>query len=89
MYIFCTICQDLLTFERGPAVALNCGHSYHNVCIQNWMKLNRSCPICKAIVNRKKLQRLYFSYRQTDNDQGTGEIRDKMRELNNDIEQNM
>jgi hypothetical protein len=44
----CSICQ-----EHGEQVAwriLNCGHSYHQQCIDMWFASHTQCPICRADV---------------------------------------
>ncbi|KAJ7966049.1 E3 ubiquitin-protein ligase arkadia [Quillaja saponaria] len=45
--IKCSICQEeyLVGDEMG---SLQCDHSYHHVCIRQWLQLKNWCPICKA-----------------------------------------
>lgn len=41
----CAVCLQ----ERGEDVArqLPCGHTFHDLCLRNWLKLKATCPICK------------------------------------------
>ena len=42
----CTICME--DFAAGDALrCLPCLHSYHLACIDRWLKLSQTCPVCK------------------------------------------
>lgn len=43
----CSICQEdyAIGDEMGK---LKCEHRYHDVCIQQWLRMKNWCPICKA-----------------------------------------
>ena len=42
----CVICLE--DFKNGDkATVLPCIHLFHSTCIQNWLKTNNCCPICK------------------------------------------
>ncbi|XP_078356317.1 E3 ubiquitin-protein ligase RNF126-like [Oculina patagonica] len=46
----CAVCQDKLTL--GEEVRqLPCRHLFHFDCIQPWLKLHDSCPICRVSLN--------------------------------------
>ncbi|KQJ99294.1 E3 ubiquitin ligase BIG BROTHER-related isoform X2 [Brachypodium distachyon] len=46
----CVICR--VEFEEGESlVALPCKHSYHSECINQWLQLNKVCPMCSAEVS--------------------------------------
>lgn len=46
---FCSIC--LGPFEDGERVrTLFCLHQFHQPCVDNWLRQNASCPICKASI---------------------------------------
>ena len=50
----CVIC--LSDFEIGEKVsALPCCHSFHTKCLDDWIKRNPKCPVCKFEVTRKFL----------------------------------
>lgn len=41
----CQICRD--KFEVGDVMrTLPCIHSYHKECVDRWLRINRSCPVC-------------------------------------------
>ncbi|CAM6049225.1 unnamed protein product [Sphagnum compactum] len=43
----CSICQE--EYEDGDKLGkIECGHSYHALCIQQWLVQKNQCPICKA-----------------------------------------
>lgn len=43
----CHICLDKV-HVNDRIVTLKCGHSYHQQCIHTWLKLKRTCPICRC-----------------------------------------
>ncbi|XVF04596.1 hypothetical protein REPUB_Repub05bG0097900 [Reevesia pubescens] len=46
----CVICH--VDYEDGDSLtALSCKHSYHPECINNWLKINKVCPICSDEVS--------------------------------------
>ncbi|CAG7877027.1 unnamed protein product [Brassica rapa] len=46
----CVICR--LDYEDDDdLILLPCKHSYHSECINNWLKINKSCPVCSAEVS--------------------------------------
>jgi len=48
---FGTCCICLEDFKRGESVKhLSCPHHFHGDCIDKWLKLVASCPICKEEV---------------------------------------
>eukprot|EP00455_Lapot_gusevi_P049686 TRINITY_DN708_c0_g2_i1.p1 TRINITY_DN708_c0_g2~~TRINITY_DN708_c0_g2_i1.p1 ORF type:complete len:398 (+),score=44.49 TRINITY_DN708_c0_g2_i1:99-1292(+) len=43
----CVICMN--DFENGDELrTLHCFHSFHVDCIDNWLKQNAKCPVCRA-----------------------------------------
>uniref|UniRef100_A0A0D9XAJ5 RING-type domain-containing protein n=1 Tax=Leersia perrieri TaxID=77586 RepID=A0A0D9XAJ5_9ORYZ len=49
----CVICR--VEFEEGESlVALPCKHSYHSDCINQWLQLNKVCPMCSAEVSTSR-----------------------------------
>ncbi|XP_075500945.1 E3 ubiquitin ligase BIG BROTHER-related-like isoform X2 [Primulina tabacum] len=45
----CVICR--LDYEDGETLTvLSCKHSYHTECINNWLKINKVCPVCSTEV---------------------------------------
>ncbi|XP_047972896.1 E3 ubiquitin ligase BIG BROTHER-related-like [Salvia hispanica] len=46
----CVICR--LDYEDGDALtALSCKHLYHPECINNWLQINKVCPVCSTEVS--------------------------------------
>lgn len=46
----CVICR--LDYEDGDSLTLlSCKHSYHPDCINNWLKINKVCPVCSTEVS--------------------------------------
>ncbi|KAJ3191401.1 hypothetical protein HK101_007813 [Irineochytrium annulatum] len=48
----CPICQEDFTEEGDGEVAvkLTCAHYFHPTCIENWLKVNGTCPVCRKEV---------------------------------------
>ena len=46
--VLCTICQNAC--EPGSVIQTlrQCRHRYHPVCIQRWLVLHNSCPVCRT-----------------------------------------
>ncbi|XWV26120.1 RING finger domain protein [Tupanvirus soda lake] len=45
----CIICQDdYQNYEN--IIILSCQHHYHKKCGSDWLKINKTCPICRAPV---------------------------------------
>mmetsp|Transcript_28733 Transcript_28733/g.82543 ORF Transcript_28733/g.82543 Transcript_28733/m.82543 type:complete len:297 (-) Transcript_28733:204-1094(-) len=45
----CVVCQQ--AFQAGETLRLlPCGHEYHCTCVDQWLRINRSCPVCKRDV---------------------------------------
>ena len=49
----CSVCIDNFdTTEKDVVKLKNCNHIFHKECIDKWIKINRTCPICrKDVVN--------------------------------------
>ncbi|XP_027935852.1 E3 ubiquitin ligase BIG BROTHER-related-like [Vigna unguiculata] len=46
----CVICR--VDFEDGDSLThLSCKHLYHPECINNWLKINKVCPVCSTEVS--------------------------------------
>ncbi|RUS81577.1 hypothetical protein EGW08_010651 [Elysia chlorotica] len=45
----CTICHDSTEPGSGQEVrVLDCGHRFHEECIQSWLRVNQTCPNCRS-----------------------------------------
>ncbi|KAI9020889.1 hypothetical protein CLU79DRAFT_754249, partial [Phycomyces nitens] len=50
----CAVC--LAEYEPNDLICkLWCGHHFHKDCVQQWLKLNRKCPMCKQDFQGKNL----------------------------------
>lgn len=47
----CSICYN---DEKENEVILQCGHSFCEECIKSWEKINKTCPLCRKDIKRKK-----------------------------------
>ncbi|RDX79773.1 E3 ubiquitin ligase BIG BROTHER-related, partial [Mucuna pruriens] len=46
----CVICR--MDYEDGESLTvLSCKHLYHPECINNWLKINKVCPVCSTEVS--------------------------------------
>lgn len=39
----CSICLDVI----DNSFKSNCGHYFHKYCIDKWLNINNTCPICR------------------------------------------
>ncbi|KAI9355965.1 hypothetical protein DFJ73DRAFT_249534 [Zopfochytrium polystomum] len=48
----CAVCQDEFSNEGDGeiAVRLECSHHFHPTCIESWLKVNGTCPVCRKRV---------------------------------------
>ncbi|GER29195.1 RING/U-box superfamily protein [Striga asiatica] len=50
---FCVICQT--EYEPGEKIGtVECGHEYHKDCINKWLLIKNTCPICKSTALGRK-----------------------------------
>lgn len=63
----CVICFDDLKveiLEKGKAadgvVLPLCGHVFHYVCVETWLKSKNKCPFCRADVRGNLLKMIHF-----------------------------
>ncbi|KAI1075210.1 SNF2 family N-terminal domain-containing protein [Whalleya microplaca] len=77
----CTICQNDFTL----GVLTECGHQFCKDCLMSWMKINRTCPVCKnflspAMIHNVALKKHQLKLRQEPSHPGS-EILTKSRKL--------
>ncbi|TNV86497.1 hypothetical protein FGO68_gene16304 [Halteria grandinella] len=46
----CPICQENFTLQNRIKVLSECGHEYHDACINKWLEEEKVCPVCKKNV---------------------------------------
>ena len=60
MLLNCSVCLgDINLFDREVSI-LNCGHFFHDNCLNDWLKQQMNCPECRAIVTRGEFARNIF-----------------------------
>lgn len=47
----CTICIGSMKNDIKKTVKLKCDHTFHKRCVEPWLYLNNTCPICRQIIN--------------------------------------
>lgn len=50
----CTICMSDYTKGEQFKLLRGCGHEFHATCLDEWLKVEKTCPICKAQVGPQK-----------------------------------
>jgi hypothetical protein len=50
--LMCTICHDDYT-KHTQTLILECGHIFHIKCIDNWVIVKQSCPLCQRVIINK------------------------------------
>ena len=50
---WCTVCHENIT-ENADVRVLGCKHSYHMDCIDEWCKINASCPVCRGRIGEEE-----------------------------------
>ncbi|GBN16245.1 hypothetical protein AVEN_90967-1 [Araneus ventricosus] len=58
----CPICLGA-AIRTGYVKHLQCSHEFHQSCVDKWVHNNKSCPLCRAPV-RKKRPRKFQRYRR-------------------------
>jgi len=54
----CSICLVTLNnYDDEPTRLRNCGHSYHRLCVEGWIKKNALCPDCRKPTNVTDIQK--------------------------------
>ncbi|KAK9935678.1 hypothetical protein M0R45_022767 [Rubus argutus] len=48
----CAICMEDFVEGESCRVLPTCDHTFHLICIDSWLKLHPSCPICRNCVCR-------------------------------------
>ncbi|KAK7072443.1 hypothetical protein SK128_027439 [Halocaridina rubra] len=59
MRVGCVICGDLFVVSDDIS-ATPCGHTFHAVCLIQWIERSKSCPQCRHKVTQKSILKLFF-----------------------------
>ncbi len=46
----CSICLEDITSKALDEKQLNCSHNFHKQCVDEWLKTNKTCPLCRTPV---------------------------------------
>ena len=59
----CTIC--IMEIDRSEEIReiKSCGHIFHAGCLENWLKVKESCPLCKTVLDCYQLDRETYGER--------------------------
>ncbi|XP_022753645.1 RING-H2 finger protein ATL39-like [Durio zibethinus] len=44
----CVICLESFQEKDVCCVLVNCDHVFHKPCVEEWLKINFSCPLCRT-----------------------------------------
>jgi hypothetical protein len=64
----CSICHD--NFNSDTCGVLNCGHIFHQTCIEEWLNYSINCPLCRIncsseCIDCKGTHIVYYDYHGT------------------------
>jgi hypothetical protein len=61
----CTICFDILYENQTIAQCPDCKNIFHNKCVEEWLKINKNCVLCRSNIWKdfKSSKYLNMSYR--------------------------
>ncbi len=66
----CCICLDeIINLNLFKVKCYNCHNTFHNNCLRNWFKHNKSCPLCRKSTHLlcglcyKKITFYFFLYK--------------------------
>jgi len=43
----CCICNEDIIYENADVITLQCGHTFHDLCLHTWAKKSIICPTCR------------------------------------------
>lgn len=55
----CSICLEFLSDKIENNKKLQCGHIFHNECINKWKNISNKCPCCRHIINKNNESNSY------------------------------
>lgn len=44
----CSVCLEYFESSNVQVCRLHCSHYYHNECIERWLELQHTCPLCRT-----------------------------------------
>jgi len=52
----CSVCLESFSIENGPSRLKNCGHVFHQDCVNAWLGRTKECPYCRRSAGSKDVQ---------------------------------
>ena len=75
----CLICTELFDGTQDVS-AVQCGHTFHDKCLEEWLRQSLTCPQCRERVDRRKvIHKLYFNQAGDEEGQENGEAVSRLR----------
>lgn len=53
----CAICLNIISYKKLKK--LSCNHKFHWRCIDRWIKINSSCPVCRELTCEKCKEHMF------------------------------
>jgi hypothetical protein len=79
----CSICDD--TTDQTKFVQMtSCDHKFHLSCINQWIRINPTCPLCRAACGRRPFRQTYTHFFDCDDDTGEQATRKRQRTREDD-----
>ncbi|XP_016902103.2 RING-H2 finger protein ATL5-like [Cucumis melo] len=50
-YCCCAICIEEFEDEEICGVVESCGHCFHEDCMDQWLRIESRCPLCRCLVH--------------------------------------
>lgn len=51
----CSICLEYFPRDQELTLLLSCGHFFHTICLESWIKTVMKCPLCRTQLSRDAL----------------------------------
>ncbi|CAL1287671.1 unnamed protein product [Larinioides sclopetarius] len=85
----CIICLEYFAKlqkneDEVNIVTTMCGHVFHNICIEKWIKQSTTCPECRNYVCKERLTKLFINFcndKKSDAEISFDALKEKSREL--------
>ena len=60
MLVTCSICCENIDFSNEEISVLNCGHLFHQTCLQQWLDTSSTCPDCRRKFGKRGFVKKLF-----------------------------
>lgn len=58
--MICSICLSII--KNRDLFKSKCNHRFHNVCIDNWLSINKTCPLCRCNIKKISKTRYFIEF---------------------------